>query len=236
MKINIGIDDISSCVDTDLFHVIDMCWYILDSFSNAKFDLFVSTAYFRTFDGHKVPFFLSHNEEVVGKLNSLVKQNEDNFRICYHGHFHGVPFISNNDEFRKSSYDETIKTLVNSKKELAKCGLEAAPILRPPAFHVSEESIRAMIDFGIKHVSLYEVFKQRGEYDSLLNKFDNNLFSFVNCAPPAVPLEEKDNLIVMYHALNSNRNFFSKKEALGLIDFLKRQSSIDFMFLGGNFS
>lgn len=228
MKVSLSIDDLSSCPDTKVEHCINLCDKILQIYPDAKFNLFVSTAYFRTFDGHKSPYYLRYNENVVKLLKNL---DDNSFRICYHGHFHGIPFVSNNDEFRRCSYNEAMKSFVLSKKEFDICGLNCYNILRPPAFHIGEEAVRAAIDFGIKHISLYEIFKQRKEYDRILNKFDNDLFSFVNCAPSAVDLKMYDRLFVMYHALINDRNFMSEKLVYDLIVFLNNCGDVEFKFL-----
>ena len=84
--------------------------------------------------------------------NSLKSLNPNNFEICYHGHFHGIPGKSDNDEMRNISYDG-MKILIEAMRNTVKnAGLEGIfkEVIRPPAWRMSPEAIKASRDEGIQ--------------------------------------------------------------------------------------
>ena len=104
-KVNISIDDVSPHPKSSV-KVLERCFETIKEFPDVKFSLFVPTSYWRTTRPGiitKHPLQINLFPDFCNILKNLPK---DNFEICFHGHFHGIPGISDNDEFKSLSYQE----------------------------------------------------------------------------------------------------------------------------------
>ena len=121
-KINISIDDISPHPKSSL-KVLEQCNDILNEFPDAKFTLFVPMAYWRTQKKEVAtedPLCLHWYPEFCEQLRKLPK---DVYEIGYHGLFHGVPEVTDNDEFDKLGVLQTLTTLDAMQEIAEKAGL-----------------------------------------------------------------------------------------------------------------
>ena len=91
--------------------------------NSAKFTLFVPVAYWRT-RGHTAtekPLILNEHREFCEILKLLPKTN---FEIGYHGLLHGIPGISNNDEFQNLNYEQAKQTKPDYQRKERTYGFE----------------------------------------------------------------------------------------------------------------
>ena len=156
-KINISIDDISPHPKSSI-KVLDRCYEILDEFPNAKFSLFVPLAYWRTIPSppesvSNLPYALNQYPEFCKSLKDLPDYS---FEICYHGFYHGILDVSNNDEFKSLSFKDAMLKfkLMKELAKLADLDKTFKNIFRPPAWRMSPESFDAAKASGIEILAL----------------------------------------------------------------------------------
>ena len=168
--------------------------------------------------------------------NSLKSLNPNNFEICYHGHFHGIPGKSDNDEMRNISYDG-MKILIEAMRNTVKnAGLEGIfkEVIRPPAWRMSPEAIKASRDEGIQLLALSSKVYPDGslDYKGEDKKFGKVVY-FTSC-PPFSPLELVEKTEIVYHACEWDKNYFSKEMSSELGSFLRTNSgNYSFSFIEG---
>lgn len=230
MKINISIDDVSPHPKSSI-KVIDNCLSVIREFPNVKFSLFVPVGYWRTVKpgiATEKPLFIHLFEDFCESLKQLPPEN---FEIGYHGLYHGIPGISDNDEFQSITYEEACQKF-DIMFEISKlAGLDKVfkPIFRPPAWRMSPGAIRAAKDKGIKILALSPDDYALKTYEGEQNNF--NRVVFYNCNPPFKLLKHFDNNEIVYHACEWDMNYFSESAQIELTNWLKSQEHVQFCFL-----
>ena len=231
--VNISIDDVSPHPFSST-RVLEQCFSLIDEYPNIKFTLFIPTSYWRTIKpgiATNQPLQIDLFPDFCNEISSLPK---DNFEIGFHGHFHGIPGKNDNDELRYLDYKQS-KELINAmKKVVNKAGLEKSykPIIRPPAWRMSPEAIRAFRDENFKIFALspddYAVSSYQKEH---LKRKD---FIMYNVCPPQKPLKLFQKTEIVYHACEWDKNYFSPSLRRDLSSFLEYNlNNIDFCFMEG---
>lgn len=237
-NLNISIDDVSPHPQSST-KVLDRCFELIDSFSDIKFTLFVPIAYWRTMRSGvstSKPYLISDYPDFCSEIKNLPTKN---FQIGFHGYYHGIPNVTDNDEFKDLKYDEAIEKIKLMKVHVKKSGLEDSfsPIFRPPAWKMSPDSFRAFHSEGISNFAIFPLrfcdigYTQAKTYK---NEDENKKYkkSYATCFPPFVPLALKSQTNIVYHACEWDKNYLSK----GLADELRRfissnNNTIKFKFL-----
>ena len=219
-KVNISIDDVSPHPDSST-KVLDRCFEILKEIPAAKFTLFIPLAYWRTIGATATtePLFINNFPEFLKTIKNLPKEN---FEIGIHGLFHGVVGQSNNDEFKNPSKKRLNKILDVMYCEIKKSEIHFKNILRPPAWKISDETIRE-----IKSRKPKTIFALHPEYPVEVDKV-----VWCNVNPPFMPLKLEEKTEIVYHACEWDENYLSNKKTEELISFLK-QDKIKFTFMEG---
>lgn len=229
--VNISIDDVSPHLNSST-KVLKKCFEIIKEHPNIKFTLFVPVAYWRT----KRPGTITKNPLNIDLYPDFCKEinllPENNFEIAYHGLYHGIPHISDNDEFQNLSYDDSIRKIKKMKQIVKNAGLENKfkKIFRPPAWRMSPGAIRAFRDNGFNILALspkdYAIKTYENEQ---LNKDD---IVYYNCNPPFDPLKLYKKTEIVYHACEWDKNYLDSKKTEDLKNFInKNKKEINFSFL-----
>ena len=230
-KINISIDDVSPHPRSSK-KVLKQCNYLVSQFPNIKFTLFIPIAYWRTFGDTATnkPLYLWEDKELCDTLKNL---NGNNFELGYHGFFHGIPGRSNNDEFKYVTHEEALRKISFMNDGLKKAGLyeKFKKIFRPPAWRMSSGAIKA---FKNKDFEILALSKQQYALD--VYKGEQNDFpkvNYYNLNPPFIPLKELDEeqLNIVYHACEWDKNYLDMKKAEELSNFLKTIDEKEFIFM-----
>ena len=229
--INISIDDVSPHPQSST-KVLDRCYDLIAEFSDIKFTLFVPVAYWRTRDKActSKPLFINEHPEFCQIIKNLPV---DNFEIGYHGFFHGIPGLSNNDEFQYLTYEQAIKKFndIFHLVKLSDLNEVFKPIFRPPAWRMSPAAIQAAEDLGIDVLALSPQEYAKKTYEGRDKTFNSVVYYNVN--PPFIPLQAFDRTEVVYHACEWDKNFLATKKTKNLIDFLKNLDNYEFCFIKG---
>ena len=228
-KINISIDDVSPHPRSSI-NVLDRCYELIDIFPEIKFTLFVPTAYWRAVDEpNQEPYYLHKHLKFCSALRGLNKQN---FELGFHGHFHSsIDNKSNNDEFRYATYNDTKQIIKKMTFECFESGLKEyfKPIIRPPAWRMTKEAIKAASDSGILYFCLSKKDYAIKTYDGA-DKNVNTVYE--TCNPPFLPLKLTEQTEIVYHACEWDRNFLNKTMKNNLITFLNaNKKDIQFCFM-----
>ena len=229
-KINISIDDISPHPKSSVA-VLDRCYELIEEFSNIKFTLFIPIAYWRTMKNSiatEEPLLISEYSSFCEELKELP---ENNFELAYHGYYHGIPGRSDNDELRYLNYEEAVFLYKKMFDEVAKTDLKFKNILRPPAWRMSPEAIRAAKDVGFEILALSSEKYSDGslDYKGEDEKFGNVVY--YNVCPPFKPLEVHDKIEVVYHACEWDKNYLCVQKTKELSEFIKN-NDVKFCFMG----
>ena len=105
-------------------------------------------------------------------------------------------------------------------------------ILRPPAWRMSPESIRASADNGIEVLALSSESYHDGslDYKGEDKKFKNVVY--YNSCPPSKELKFYKKTEIVYHACEWDSNFLNKKLKDDLVDFLNSEKeNVKFAFM-----
>lgn len=229
-KINISIDDVSPHPRSSI-KVLDRCFEIIEEFPKAKFSLFVPIAYWRTVKrsvATQQPLVISQYPEFCNYIKKLPKNN---FEICYHGLYHGIPGKSDNDEFQYLNYDQA-KNVFNTMFEIVKLADMNdcfKKIFRPPAWRMSPGSIQAARDAGIEVLALSSVDYAKKVYAGEELKKKDVVYS--TCCPPFDELSLTHKTELVYHACEWDKNYLSKELSRQLSEFLSMQSDYEFCFM-----
>lgn len=228
MKINISIDDVSPHPMSSV-KVLDRCHELIDKFPSIKFTLFVPMAYWRTVRPEvatKYPLRIDAFAEFCKTLQSL---NPDNFELCYHGLFHGVPGKTDNDEFLYVNKQQAVEkfNLMFKIANQAKCNIK--PIFRPPAWRMSPDAFDAAKECGIRTLALSPKEYAKQTYAGAENNFPKVVY--YNCNPPFDELAHHENVEIVYHACEWDKNYLSADLTNQLSEWLTKQDNFEFCFI-----
>jgi predicted deacetylase len=230
MKVNISIDDVSPHQFSSI-KVLDRCFELIQEFPDIKFTLFVPISYWRTIKPTtttKEPLRLDVFPDFCKAIRELPRQN---FEICYHGLFHGIPGKSDNDEFQYLTKEQALEKFSMMFKIVESAGLQDVfkPIFRPPAWRMSPDAIEAAKEVGIRTLALSPKDYAKQTYRGAENNFQNVIY--FNCAPPFDPLTRHCNNEIVYHACEWDKNYLSLKLKNELSFWLQQQSNVNFEFI-----
>jgi len=226
--VNISIDDISPHPRSSL-RVLDRCYELIDVFPKIKFSLFVPTAYWRTRKPQTTTqqaLQISQYPEFCEALSNLDPQT---FEICFHGHWHGIPGASDNNEFENLDYDSALDKATLMRREVDSAGLNDVfkDIFRPPAWRMSPDAFSALSSSGFE---LFAITNLR--LDSYQGAQKEYLCTFSDQFPPFAPLRIEEKCGIVYHACEWDRNYMSREYTEELKRFLlKEEKDIEFCFL-----
>jgi predicted deacetylase len=228
-KINISIDDVSPHPKSSVA-VLDRCHELIEEFPNIKFTLFIPIAYWRTMKNSiatEKPLLITESSSFCEELKELP---ENNFELAYHGYYHGIPGRSDNDELRDLNYEEAVFLYKKMFDEVARTDLKFKNILRPPAWRMSPEAIRAAKDVGFEILALSPEKYPDGslDYKGEDKKFGNVVY--YNACPPYKPLKVYDKTEVVYHACEWDKNYLDEKKTKKLSEFIKN-NDVKFCFM-----
>lgn len=230
-KVNISIDDVSPHPNSST-KVLERCYELISVFPEIKFSLFIPISYWRT-----VKPGISTTQPLQINLfpdfcNQLKLLPDENFEVCYHGFYHGIPGRSDNDEFEKLDYKnatERFKAMLHVV-ELAGLTDKFKMVFRPPAWRMSGDSIQAARDIGFKVLALSQKEYAKKTYGGIENLKDDVVY--YNCNPPFDSLVLSEKTEIVYHACEWDKNYLSKDLSKDLLDFLsKNTNNIKFSFL-----
>ena len=233
-KVNISIDDVSPHPYASI-KVIEQCTNLIDNFPDIKFSLFIPMAYWQTMPrpqlptSTKEPLIIDQYPDFCNFLHSLP---ENNFEICYHGYYHGIPYSSNNDEFQYLNFDEAIEKFNLMFDTAHRAGLyeKFKKIFRPPAWRMSPSAIKAAEKVGIEILALSPDEYATNTYEGENDNFKNVVYYNVN--PPFKELTLFDKTEMVYHACEWDKNYLSATMAEELQEFIiSNNDKLDFCFV-----
>ena len=135
--VNVSIDDVSPHPQSST-KVLERCRELINVYPDIKFTLFIPAAYWRTkSQTTEKPLYLNEFPDFCKEISDL---DQNNFEIGYHGFYHGIPNVSNNDEFRYARYEQTVDIITKTKEVVANTNINFKNILRPPAWRMTGES------------------------------------------------------------------------------------------------
>ena len=229
--VNISIDDISPHPKSSL-SVIKRCTELIEIFPDIKFSLFVPIAYWRTVKTEtitKQPLQINLFPDFCSKLKNLPKEN---FEVCYHGYYHGIPGKSDNDEFQYLNYKDANERFKAMFEVVSLSGLSEVfkKIFRPPAWRMSPAAIKAARDCDIILLALSPKEYAKNTYMGEEDK--ENDIVYYNCNPPFDDLILYKNTEIVYHACEWDKNYLDTDKTNELSSFLlKNGDNIKFGFL-----
>lgn len=230
-KVNISIDDVSPHPKSST-KVLEQCYNLINDYPSIKFTLFVPMAYWRTMKpvaATERPLFISQYLDFCNELKSL---SGDNFEIGYHGFYHGIPFHTDNDEFRDLDYKQALGLFSSMHQEAKKAGLLEVfkPIFRPPAWRMSPDAIKASKDVGIKILALSPDKYPDGslDYEGEDEKFGDVVY--YNVCPPFKSLQLYEKTEIVYHACEWDSNYLDSEKTNQLRKLLSDEA-VQFCFM-----
>lgn len=232
MKVNISIDDISPHPLSST-RVLDRCNEMIKERPDIKFSIFVPVAYWRTKRPEtitKSPLDIRMFPAFCDQLRHLPKEN---YEVCMHGLFHGIPGVSDNDEFQYLSYEEALEKFKIIRAIIHESGLENIfkNVFRPPAWRMSAESIAAAKDAGIEVLALSPKDYAMQTYAGADKTFKNVVY--YTCNPPFDQLQKFDKNEIVYHACEWDKNYLDEHKSNDLLEWLKTQEDVEFVFIEG---
>ena len=217
--INVSIDDVSPHPRAGT-GVLRACERVLESVPSVKFTLFVPVAYWRTLgaEATETPLYIGDYPEFCRELCDLPRET---FEVCYHGLYHGIPRVSNNDEFRDLT-EEQARERLSTMVDLADraCRGLFKKIVRPPAWRMSEGSIRAARALGFETLALARFDYALATYAGADTEKKDTVYA--TCSPPFQPLELVEKTEIVYHSCEWDRSYLSLQMSEELIEFLTR--------------
>lgn len=232
-KLNISIDDVSPHPLSST-KVLDACRTIINRFPDVKISLFVPASYWRTVRQGVItniplqldlPIFKDFCEEIKNL-------NKNNFELCYHGFYHGIPGKNDNNEFMYFDKEEAIKryNLIFQVVEAAGLKDQFKMVFRPPGWSISKDAIVAARDLGFKVLALNpeKKYKKRSSFE---DEKENDVV-YMTSAPPFFPLAITSKTEIVYHACEWDKNYLGETLTKELIEFLeKNEGSYTFNFI-----
>jgi predicted deacetylase len=230
MKVNISIDDVSPHPNSSI-KVLDRCKEIIEVFPKSKFSLFVPIAYWRTVKPEIATKFALRLDLFPDFCESLKSLSADNFEICYHGFYHGIPGKSDNDEFQHLNESEAYEKFNSMFEIVDKAGLKEIfkPVFRPPAWRMSPSSIKVAEKIGIKTLALSPKSYAKQTYAGAENNFPHVVY--YNCNPPFDGLAAHSEVEIVYHACEWDKNHLNQNLTQQLIFWLQNQEKLNFEFM-----
>lgn len=229
-KVNISIDDVTPHPRSSI-RVIENCERILKRVPSAKFTLFVPTAYWRTISAPpesvcERPMTLADHPEFCDHLRLLP---EESYEIGFHGHHHGIPGSSNNDELKTVNFDAAKNIYARMFAATHEAGLASKfkMILRPPAWRLSPgafDAARGVFDIlALNPDPMYfDVYREK-QYED----FWKERIVYQDAAPPIVPFpSEWETLEIVTHACEWDRNYLSQRLADEIIELMIEGNAI----------
>jgi len=220
-KVNISIDDVSPHPFSSV-KVLKQCYNLIEEFEDIKFTLFVPIAYWRTLGDTATPepLFINKYPEFCQYIRDLPSKN---FEIGYHGWYHGIPGVSNNDEFKNIDFLNADLLFQKMFHIVEHVGLKEIfkPIFRPPAWKMSREAFKAAKKNGIKVLALSSKIDYEEEYNKIV---------YYNCIPPFEPLKHYPKNEIVYHACEWDKNYLTEEKTKKLSGFLKSEN-VEFCFI-----
>lgn len=229
-RVNISIDDVSPHPKSSV-KVLYRCLELIEKYPDIKFSLFVPIAYWRTSRPQIAtpePLVIWKHPEFCDALRNLPKEN---FEICYHGYYHGIPGETDNDEFWKITKEEAIDRVKSMKGRVKRAGLEDLfkPIFRPPAWRMAPHSWDALHEGGFELFAVTDVDYAIESYGGKDKEYRSN---YSTVFPPFRPLELKESCGIVYHACEWDSNYLSKKLTKELDNFIEEnKEEIEFVFM-----
>ena len=230
-KVNISIDDVSPHPQSSV-KVLDRCEALLKKYPAMKFTLFIPAAYWRTKgkNANAKPYYLSKCRAFCLRIRDLP---DCSFEIGYHGYYHGIIDVSNNDEFKTLSYAKAKHRFNQMFAEVDEAGLKKKfkLIFRPPGWRMSKGAIQAACTVGFSLLSLSDEKKHKIIYDGMDEWFSRfrNVISR-NIAPPFKMLRLSRKTEIVYHACEWDKNCLDKAKAKELSNFLI-EKNVEFSFI-----
>jgi len=229
--INISIDDVSPHPMSSI-SVIDRCFELIEDFEDIKFTIFVPTAYWRT-TRHDIatsqPLWI---DKYPTFCEAIKKLPASNFEIGYHGHYHGIPGVSDNDEMKSLTKKEATELIAEMKNTVIRAGLDNTfkKIVRPPAWRMSPEAIRAFRADGFDVLALNPKLPWSDSYKNEHLKVEDVVYA--TSYPPILPLELLDKTEIVYHACEWDKNHLNREKVSELSKFLRsHQEKSKFVFI-----
>lgn len=220
-KLNISIDDVTPHPRSST-RVLEKCYRILDSVPHARFTLFVPTAYWRSVPTPpesfcERPLSLHDHPEFCDVLRSLP---DESFEVGFHGHHHGIPGSSNNDELRSLNADQARETFQKMVDEVARSNLDRKfkRILRPPAWRLSPDSFDVSREFfDVLAINSSKTYTEIYGGKQLDDHWKTRTV-FADAYPPILEVPDQwDSLEVVFHACEWDRNYLSDEMADSMI-------------------
>jgi hypothetical protein len=236
-RFSISIDDITPHPKSST-RVLDRCFELIEKFPDIKFNLFVPLAYWRTVPHPpesicQKPMKVSEFPEFCDVIRSLPPKN---FEIGIHGYYHGIPGVSNNDEFKSISYKDAEAKFHQIFDEIYLSRLDShiKNIFRPPAWRMSPEGIQAAYNSGITLLALSPKEYAQNSYCNAHKSFGK--FTLYDANPPFDALCESvfnyQKYEVVYHACEWDKNYLSIDHTRQLENWIQKMSNqIHFSFL-----
>jgi hypothetical protein len=228
VKVNISIDDVTIHPRSNL-SIMTHCDALIKVYPDIKFSFFIPTAYWRTMKRGTVTEDALNISRVPDFCDFIKSLPDKNFEIGYHGHYHGIPGKSDNDEFQYLNYDEAVQKIDTMFEESKKAGLydKMKKIFRPPAWRLSPDSFRALSDKGFEVLALTNAPHAMESYEG---QEKNYPCTFSNQYPPFSPLKVEDKCGIVYHACEWDKNYLNLDMKVQLDSFLMH-SECEFVFL-----
>ncbi len=231
MKVNISIDDVTPHPRSGV-GVLQQCERLRAEFPDIKFTLFVPTAYYRTMPAPPEsmcaqPLLLSEHPEFCKILRELPPEN---YELAYHGHYHGIPGRSNNDEFQYFDSSEAFSRMSSMMMEAKTANLKFKRVFRPPAWRMSTGSFIAADMQGLSLALSRQEYAQKTYCGMQILPSWQRRIVYCDANPPFIPLQVHDYLEVVYHACEWDKNYLGQALTDELASFL-RANPCEFSFI-----
>ena len=211
--------------------ILEKCEELIETFPDIKFTLFLPVAYWRTVKPGTTTANPLHISEFADFCEEIADLDSNNYEIGYHGFFHGIPGISDNDEFKTINYQDASEKMTKMKEEVEKAGLTGKfkNIFRPPAWRMSPDGFKALHDGGISIFALTDLDYAMETYSGSENEYAS---VFSNQFPPFKELKKEEKCGIVYHACEWDKNYLDSEKLDSLVSFIKEHDP-EFVFLEG---
>lgn len=229
--VNISIDDVSPHPRSSI-KVLEKCYDLINEFPDIKFSLFIPISYWRTVKKEIATESPLQIDLFPDFCEYIRKLPPNNFEICYHGFYHGIPNVTDNDEFKNISEFHARERFLGMFEVVKRAKLEKVfkKIFRPPAWRMSPEAIRVSKDLGFEILALSNLDYALKTYGGEDKNFSSVVYA--DCFPPFEPLKLSKKTEIVYHACEWDKNYLSSVHTNELKSFLNNnRKNIKFSFL-----